>query len=308
MDEIRLGASPLCWMNADFTDFNAPFSVDQCLSDIALIGYEGVELEGPFLGGRTKLPRMLRGKELQCIGKRHATFVRSRPFAEEMEKLKLHLELLASLEGKVVILAEYSGAVHQQKDVSLSHKPRIASEGEWRQLCDSLEKMAELCLKEGFQPAYHHRMGTVIQTEEEIDRLMGGTESLGLLLDTGHLAYADGELEDVLSCHLFRINHVHCSSIRPSVLEAMLAKDASFFTAVTSGVFTAPGDVESTAGREVVDFSLLVERLLDAGYTGWLVMEAAQDPSHADPFHYAQQGYETLHSLLTKGEFLTLKY
>src|SRR3712207_7534985 len=42
--------------------------------------------------------------------------------------------------------------------------------------------------------AFHHHMGTVVEKAHEIDRLMEGTpESVGLLFDTGHLAFAGGD-------------------------------------------------------------------------------------------------------------------
>ena len=44
---------------------------------------------------------------------------------------------------------------------------------------------------------YHHHMGTGVQTAEEIDRLLDGTDPglLFLLYDTGHLAFS-GEDSD----------------------------------------------------------------------------------------------------------------
>jgi inosose dehydratase len=140
--------------------------------------------------------------------------------------------------------------------------------------------------------AYHHHMGTVVQTEEEIDRLMQVTGSaVGLLLDTGHLTYAGGHVLAVARRHAHRIVHVHCKDIRPAVLARALDRDQSFLDAVVDGVFTVPGDGS-------VDYKALLTILRDAGYTGWLVVEAEQDPTKAHPLAYARMGFAHLSRLL----------
>ena len=61
----------------------------------------------------------------------------------------------------------------------------------------------------------------------------------------------------------------------------------SFMDAVLDGIFTVPGD----GG---VDYPTILKRLCDAGYEGWLVVEAEQDPRKAHPLTYARMGYENL--------------
>jgi len=56
------------------------------------------------------------------------------------------------------------------------------------------------------------------------------------------------------------------------------------------GKFTAPGD-------GMVDFKALFKILAGAGYDGWLVQEAEQDPRMAHPFTYAEQGNRHLREL-----------
>src|SRR5205814_831406 len=81
--------------------------------------------------------------------------------------------------------------------------------------------------------AFHHHMGTVVETEAEIDRLMAMTgDSVGLLLDTGHLAFARANPAVVARRHERRINHVHCKDIRDDVLAWVRAGDVSFLDAV----------------------------------------------------------------------------
>jgi len=111
--------------------------------------------------------------------------------------------------------------------------------------------------------------------------------AVGLLLDTGHLAYAGGDPLAVMRRHVARINHVHCKDIRRAVLERMRGADSSFLDAVVEGVFTVPGD-------GAIDYAPLFAVLKEAGYQGWLVVEAEQDPAKAHPLTYARIGYNYL--------------
>ena len=60
-----------------------------------------------------------------------------------------------------------------------------------------LTELADRLAERGLRLAYHHHMGTVVETPAEIDRLMAATRgSVGLLLDTGHLAFAGADPAD----------------------------------------------------------------------------------------------------------------
>jgi inosose dehydratase len=134
-------------------------------------------------------------------------------------------------------------------------------------------------------------MGTVVQTEADIDNLMANTsDAVGLLLDTGHLSYAGGNPVVVQQRHAKRINHVHCKDIRRSVLDDVLNSDSSFLNSVLAGVFTVPGD-------GCVDYPTIFKGLKAADYSGWLVVEAEQDPAVAHPLTYAKLGYSNLQKL-----------
>jgi inosose dehydratase len=145
--------------------------------------------------------------------------------------------------------------------------------------------------KEGLQLAYHHHMGTVIESEEEIDHLMQATgPAVGLLLDTGHLAFAGGEPLRVIERHSARIAHVHCKDIRPDRLARAKREDLSFLDAVLGDVFAVPGD-------GAIDFEPLARALAAHRYRGWLVVEADQDPARAHPLTHARIGHDCLRPL-----------
>jgi inosose dehydratase len=186
-----------------------------------------------------------------------------------------------------MVFAETAGSVAGERARSLSRRPRIA-EADWPVFAERLTAVADHLAGRGVRMAYHHHMGTVVETEAEVDRLMRSTgESVGLLLDTGHLAYAGADPVAVAKRHIARINHVHCKDVRADVLAAMRRDDRSFLDAVVEGAFTVPGD-------GAIDFAGVLGVLKTAGYRGWLVVEAEQDPAKAHPLTYSRIGYRNL--------------
>jgi inosose dehydratase len=135
-----------------------------------------------------------------------------------------------------MVFAEESGSVHAQRAVPRSRRPTLAPD-EWPRFGECLTKVAEYVRGRGLRLAYHHHIGTVVETEEEIERLMQVCgEPVGLLLDTGHLTYAGGDLIRVARRHAQRLAHVHCKDVRPGVLAEVRRDDRSFLDAVLAGV------------------------------------------------------------------------
>jgi inosose dehydratase len=205
----------------------------------------------------------------------------------EARAVESHLTLLAALGCKVMVFAEGHDS---DAAAPLSQRPTLAPR-DWERFCARLGRIATHLRARGVRLAFHHHMGTVVQTEDEIDRLMRDTPSdVGLLLDTGHLAYAGGDPVAVAGRHAGRIVHVHCKDVRADVLRDVLARDTTFLRAVLDGVFTVPGDGS-------IDYEAVLAPLARAGYSGWLVVEAEQDPARAHPLTYARMGYANLRTV-----------
>ena len=129
---------------------------------------------------------------------------------------------------------------------------------------------------------FHHHMGTVVQTEEEIDRFMDMVDPnyVFLLFDSGHCSYADIDPIKVLGKYIDRTRHIHLKDLRRSVVAEARKNKWSFLEGVRKGTFTVPGDGD-------VDFEPIFQIIQDSGYKGWVVVEAEQDPALANPFEYA---------------------
>jgi inosose dehydratase len=258
-----------------------------CLQEAREAGYEGIELGRKFPRQAAVLTPILARHSLALVSGWYGAELRRRSVEEEKARLRDHLDLLRAMGCAVMVFAEVSDAVHGCRDVALSRRPRLA-EAEWPGFGERLTRMAEHLGRHGLRLAYHHHMGTVVETEAEIDRLMTVTgEAVGLLLDTGHLTYAGGDVAAVARRHARRLVHVHAKDVRPAILADARQRDLSFLDAVVAGAFTVPGD-------GTVDYAALLSVLAAAGYTGWLVVEAEQDPAVAHPLTYARMGFAHL--------------
>jgi len=284
---VRIGINPLTWTNDDMPELGAATPLETCLAEARQAGYAGVELGNKFPRDAAALKPLLARHGLALVSGWYGSRLLERSVDEEMAAAEPHVALLLAMGCDVMVHAEVARSVHGDRAVPLSRRPALA-EAEWPRLAGRLSDMARRLAARGLRLAYHHHMGTVIETEAEVDRLMAATApEVGLLLDTGHLAFAGGDPVAAAKRHAARIVHVHCKDIRPAVLAEAKRRDLPFLEAVLAGVFTVPGD-------GCVDYAAVLPPVAAAGYRGWLVVEAEQDPAKAHPLTCARMGFESL--------------
>jgi inosose dehydratase len=219
---------------------------DRVLAEITAAGYEGTEL-GPrgYLGGdRDELNGRLASHGLALAG----AFVELRFGDGELGELEATLDLLEGTGAKPVL----SDRGPRDSEVDL----------------DSVRRAVELARTRGFEPTFHHHMGTRVETPAEIERLLAGTD-VGLLLDTGHLVAGGGDPVEGLRDWRARINHVHVKDVRLGVLRSA----GSWEEAWRAGVFCELGTGDVDLDEFVVDLD---------GYDGWLVVEQDWVPGPDD--------------------------
>ena len=281
---VRIGINPLTWTNDDMLELGGETPLETCLVEAREAGFEGVEMGHKFPRRADQLRPILARHGLDLVSGWYGARLLERSTADEMTAVADHLDLLADMGCRAMVFAEVTGCVHGDRATPVNRRPRLADD-HWDGFGERLTEVARHLAGRGVHLAYHHHMGTVVETAEEIDRLMAVTgDAVGLLLDAGHLVYAGGDPVAVAGRHGRRINHVHCKDIRPDVLERARAADMSFLDSVLEGVFTVPGD-------GCIPFADVLGALVPHGYGGWLVVEAEQDPAKAHPLTYARMGH-----------------
>ncbi|MBW5422008.1 myo-inosose-2 dehydratase [Streptomyces sp. BG9H] len=293
-DGIHMGITPTCWTNDDFPLIGNDIPMEQCLSEIALAGFEGCSIGHNFTTDVDALIAAMHLRGLSVSEPWVSTYFTVPDGAERgaRELLKV-LEFLKRFNAgdppvrtRTIGVAEFGRSVHLQALSLRSNKPEFTDE-QWDDLCDGLNRIGEITAGQGFTLAYHPHMGTGVQTAEDVDRLMRHTDPrhVGLLLDTGHLTWAGADPAEIIERHRERIAHVHLKNVRDGVHADRTLADGSFREYVESGIFTVPGDHDGG-----VDFDAVLKVLRPGdSYRGWLVVEAEQDPRGGHPpLYYAQ--------------------
>lgn len=209
---------------------------EQVLDAIAAAGYEGTELGPPgYLGSGEKLRERLGRRGLRLAG----AFVELRFGDGDLAPLAATLDLLDGLDAQPVLCDR--GPRDGEVDL------------------DGVARAVELARARGFEPSFHHHMGTRVQTPPEIERLLEGSD-VGLLLDSGHLTAAGGDAVRGAKEWRERVRHVHVKDVRLDVVEAAPTWDDAW----RAGAFCELG----TGDVELVELFAQLD-----GYSGWIVVE-----------------------------------
>jgi inosose dehydratase len=284
---IRLGIAPIGWSNDDLPQLGGDITLEQCLREARQAGYAGVEKGGKFPMDAAVLGPILDAHGLALVSGWFSGELRNGSVEREKKRIAQQLALYQALAVPVMVYAETTGTVQGQIDTPVADRPRMPDE-EFKSYGERLTELAEWLRAEGCPMTFHHHMGTVIETEAEVDLLMRRTgDAVGLLFDTGHLHFGGGDVLATARRHGARINHVHCKDIRADVLARLKAERWSFLNGVLAGVFTVPGD-------GMLDYGPFAALLAEIGYSGWVVVEAERDPAIANPLEMARIGHRTL--------------
>jgi inosose dehydratase len=284
---VRFGVAPIAWSNSDLPQLGGDTTLETCLRESRAAGFSGTETGVKFPMDAAVLRPMLAKERLALVSGWFSGELLDATVEAEKARILAQMETFKALGAPVLVYAETTGTVQNKLDIPLSRRPRLPEE-RFRDYGRKLTELAEWMAGFGVPMSYHHHMGTVIETQREIDLLMTHTgQAVGLLLDTGHLTFAGGDIAETTRRHGRRINHVHCKDIRGDVMKAVRQKDKSFLAAVLDGVFTVPGD-------GFIDYHAFARLLFDIGYEGWVVVEAEQDPAKAPALEYSRMGHRHL--------------
>ena len=284
---IRFGVSPIAWINDDMPELGGDTPLERVFAEARDIGFTGIELGGKFPRDPESLTALLARFQLTLVGGWYSASLLTRSAREEIAALQSHLNLLKALNCRVFIHAETSNAIHGDRARPLSATPRLDRLG-WGPFGAKLTEVADYVAAQGLRFAYHHHLGTVVESGEDIERFLGSTgPSVGMTVDTGHAALAGVDPIALIREHPQRVAHVHCKDVRGQVFRNIKTADGSFLHGVLDGMFTVPGDGD-------LDFKQVMQALAAIGYSGWIIVEAEQDPASADPRHYGELGLKTL--------------
>lgn len=293
---IRLGVNPLLWTNDDLPLLGDETPLTQCLAEARRAGYEGVEMGRKFPTIFDELGPLLAAEDLALASGWYSSSLLERDVNEEIEAMQGHIALMKATGVRSMVFCETARCVHLDRSMPVSRRPRLR-DTDWQRLAPRIDAIADYLAGEGIQMAYHHHMGTAVQSTDDVARLMASTsERVGLLFDTGHCRFGGGDPLDWLDRWGDRMVHVHCKDVRDAVVSRSHNRNASFLDAVVDGVFAIPGDGS-------LDFDAILARLAQSGYDGWLITEAENDPTVTPSWPLAERSYRYLRDTARRAGF-----
>ncbi|WP_434635400.1 myo-inosose-2 dehydratase [Vibrio sp. SCSIO 43086] len=288
MSNVQYGISPLTWTNDDMPELGGDIPLETCLSEMAEAGFTGTELGTKYPREPEVLIPLLEKHGLVLASGWYSGNLMTLTAEEEIAAMQVHIKLLKAAGCKAMVFGEVSNTVHGDINTPLSQRV-ILTMDEWKTYCAKLTQVAEYLLNEhDIKLSFHHHVGTICETEDDINIMMELTgDAVYLTLDTGHITYGGGNPVTMIKRWGHRIGHMHFKDLRLEVMKAARDADKSFLNAVLDGVFTVPGTGD-------VDYDDVFAALKERNYQGWLLVEAEQDPAKAHPLTYAKTAYENI--------------
>lgn len=288
MSNVQYGISPLTWTNDDMPELGGDIPLETCLSEMAEAGFTGTELGTKYPREPEVLIPLLEKHGLVLASGWYSGNLMTLTAEEEIAAMQCHIKLLKAAGCKAMVFGEVSNTVHGDINTPLSQRV-ILTMDEWKVYCEKLTVVADHLLNEhGIKLSFHHHVGTICETEDDINLMMELTgDAVHLTLDTGHITYGGGNPVTMIKRWGHRIGHMHFKDLRLDVMKTARDADKSFLNAVLDGVFTVPGTGD-------VNYDDVFAALKERGYKGWLLVEAEQDPAKANPLTYAKTAYENI--------------
>lgn len=290
---VKIGISPIAWQNDDLPDITADYTMEQALREAREIGYTGVERGQRMPADTEGLRAYLTEYDIALCGGWCSGNSLVNDVASEQAAVRQQVDQFIALDAPCIVYAECSNTVQGQIEVPVNDRPKL-SRDEVLAYGAKLTELAKWMADLGMPMAYHHHMGSIIESEDDVNWLMEGSgPELKLCFDTGHLLFGGGDVMATLNRWGDRVHHVHFKDIRPDIVADVRANNRSFLDAVIAGAFTVPGD-------GCIDFQAVSDALKAMEYSGWIVVEAEQDPAKAPPYDYSKMGYEHIQNVCAR--------
>lgn len=290
MLKAKLGMSPIAWWNDDLAELSDDVSLEECLRQSRSAGFTGMEFGRRFPKDPAVMLPILKAADVTLCGGWFSGLLADGEVAADKDRIMPMIELFKAVDAPCIVYGETAGTIQGDRSKPLATK-RVFSEDQFKTYGRKVSEFSDWCAGQGMPLSFHHHMGTVVETEPELDLLMAHS-SVPLLLDAGHLAFAGGDPLRAIDKYHTRITHVHTKDVRMNVINGLDRSKQSFLDAVALGAFTVPGDGS-------LDFAAIVKRFAGFGYEGWFVVEAEQDPRKNPPLKMAQVGHKELMRVMT---------
>jgi len=174
--KVMLGIAPIAWTNDDMPELGGENTFEQCISEMALSGFTGSEIGNKYPRDTKVLKKALELRGIRICNAWFSAFLTTKPLEDTVSEFIKQRDFLHELGAGVIGVAEQGHSIQGRTDLPVFDNKPVFTDEEWKRLTEGLETLGRLAAEKGMLVAYHHHMGTGVQTLEEIDRLMSSTD------------------------------------------------------------------------------------------------------------------------------------
>ncbi|HEY3686181.1 MAG TPA: sugar phosphate isomerase/epimerase [Streptosporangiaceae bacterium] len=256
---MRIAGAPISWGVCEAPGWGVQLPPERVLAEMRGAGITATEFgpDGFLPDAPADKAALLRSYGLHAVGG-FVPVVLHDPAGDPMPAVERALAAFAASGATELVLAAATG-----RD-GYDDRPDLNAAA-WRHLLAALDRISERAARAGVTATLHPHVGTVIETPEEVDRVLDGS-GVALCLDTGHLLVGGADPVALAERAPGRVAHAHLKDVDAAAAEAVRAGRRAYSDAVRDGMFRPLG-----AGD--IDIARVVRALDAAGYTGWYVLE-----------------------------------
>ena len=244
--------------------YRAAGSMEQAITEIGSLGYEGVEMFDGNVADYAERPDELRGL-LDRAGVELVSVYTGGNFVYD-DILPDELHRVARAAG----LAQTFGAGSLVVGGG-ARRAAGTTPADYDKLGAARDRVTDIADDHGLVACYHPHLSTIVESPGQLDQLMPRTR-IGFCPDTAHLAAGGGDPAALIRRYADRVRHVHLKDVRTDPLQFL------------------------PLGQGDIDFTDVFSAVHDSGYDGWLLIEL--DSYDGDPREAAAASKTYLDTLL----------
>lgn len=284
----RIAGAPISWGVCEVPGWGYQLPPDRVLREMREVGLAATELgpEGFLPSEPAAMADVLQQHRLQAIGG-FTPVLLHRPDHDPLPDVAVVLERFVATGSTVLVLSADSGLA------GYDTRPELDERG-WSRLLANLDRISSLAAEHGVRAVLHPHVGTLVETTDEVDRVLQGS-SVSLCLDTGHLLIGGTDPAELTRQAPERIAHVHAKDVDAGRARQVREGRLTYTEAVRDGMYRPLGEGD-------VDITAIVGYLTRQGYDGWYVLEQdtilVEPPRDEGPIRDVHASAEHLRSAL----------
>lgn len=285
---MKIAGAPISWGVCEVPGWGHQMTPERVLAEMAQIGLTATEFgpQGWLPEDAQERAGVVRHFGLRPVGSFFLAVMHD-PEVDPLPEVERELRAFEVAGGQFLVLAADSGGA------GYDDRP-VLDENGWQTLFSNLSRITEVCAARGVTACLHPHWGTMVQNVDEVERVLDNS-SVGLCLDTGHLACGGADVVDVVGRYADRVDIVHAKDIRKDITDKLLSGDITWSGGIRAGMFTPIGQGD-------IDFAAIVQHLGAVGFDGYWVLEqdimlGEEPPAGAGPINNARLSLKALSAL-----------